>query len=95
MWSFLYIDDLDFARFSWGIDKIFDWSKKYFLKGDKCDKCHLITSSKTPVGIEASNITIMSKEKVKFLGIQIGNRLNFDYHIRQVCKKAGEKNYML
>ena len=47
------------------------------------------------MGIEASNVTIMSKEKVKFLGIQIGNRLNFDYHIRQVCKKAGEKNYML
>ena len=28
------------------------------------DKYHLITSSKTPVGIEVSNITIMSEEKV-------------------------------
>ena len=42
---------------------------------------HLITSSKSPVGIEVSNITIMSEEKVKLLGIYIDNRLNFDYHI--------------
>ena len=76
-----------------GIDKIFDWFKKKFLKGN-ADKCHLITSSKTPVGIEVANMTIMSEEKVKLLGIHIDNRLNFDYHISQLCKKAG-KNCML
>ena len=76
-----------------GIDKIFDWFKKNFLKGN-ADKCHLITSSKTPVGIEVANMTIMSEEKVKLLGIHIDNRLNFDYHISQLCKKAG-KNCML
>ena len=32
-----------------GIDNIFDCFKKKFLKGNT-DKCHLITSSKTPVG---------------------------------------------
>ena len=69
------------------IGKIFDWFKKVFLKGN-ADKCHLITSSKTPVGIEVSNITIMSEEKVELLG------LNFDYQISQLCKKA-KKNCML
>ena len=44
-----------------GIDKIFDWFKKNFLKGN-ADKCHLITSSKTPVGIEVANMTIISEE---------------------------------
>ena len=34
-----------------GIDKIFDWFKKHFLKGHADKRC-LITSSKTPVGIE-------------------------------------------
>ena len=34
-----------------GIDKIFDWFKKDFLKGNAA-KCHLIASSKTPVGIK-------------------------------------------
>ena len=43
-----------------GIDKTFDWFKKNFLKGN-ADKCHLITSSKTPVGIEVANMTIMSE----------------------------------
>ena len=98
---FYDIDDLDFASFAdvfgqlkGGIDKIFDWFKKKFLKGN-ADKCHLITSSKTPVGIEVANMTIMSEEKVKLLGIHINNRLNFDYHISQLCKKARKKLHAL
>ena len=77
-----------------GIDKIFDWFKKKFLKGN-ADKCHLITSSITPVGIEMSNINIMSEVKVELLGISIDNRLNFDYHVSQLCKKAGKKLHAL
>ena len=42
-----------------------------------------------------ANITIMSEEKVKLLGIHIDNRLNFDYHISQLCKKAGKKLHAL
>ena len=61
-----------------------------FLKVN-ADKYHLIISSKTPVGIEVSNITIMSEEKIKLLGIYIDNRLKFDYHISQLCKMAGKK----
>ena len=34
-----------------GIDKIYDWFMKNFLKGN-ADKCHLITTSKSPVEIE-------------------------------------------
>ena len=33
----------------------------------------------------------MSEEKVKPLGIYIDNRLNFDYHISQLYKKAGKR----
>ena len=55
------------------------------------DKCHLIISSKTLVGIDVSNITIISQKKVKLLEIYMGNRLNFDYHISQLCKKTGRK----
>ena len=46
-----------------GIDEIFDWFQKKILKRN-ADKCHLITSLKTSVGINVSNITIMSEEKV-------------------------------
>ena len=68
--------------------------KKDFPKG-YADKCHLITSSKTPVGIKMANMTITSEEKVKLLGINIDNRLNFDYHISQLCKKTGKKFHAL
>ena len=40
-------------------------------------------------------MTIMSEEKVKLLGIDIDNRLNFDYHISQLYKKAGKKIHAL
>ena len=59
-----------------GIDKISDWFKKKKKKGN-ADKCHLITISKTPLGIKVSNITIMSEEKVKLMEIHIDNRPNF------------------
>ena len=36
----------------------------------------------------------MSEEKAKLLGVYIDNRLNFDYHISQLCKKA-RKNCIL
>ena len=36
-----------------------------FHKG-YADKCHLITSSKTPVEIKVSNIIIISEEKLNF-----------------------------
>ena len=95
---FYDIDDFDFASFAdentpysslsdmisvlgqlkWGIDKIFDW----------------FTSSKTPVGMDMFNITLMSGEEVKLLEIHIDNWLNQDYHISHLCKKTG-KNCML
>ena len=54
-----------------------------------------MTSSKTPVGIEVANMTIISKEKVKLFEIHIDNGLNSDYHISQLCKKAGKKLHAL
>ena len=38
-----------------------------------------------------SNITVISEEKVKRLIIYKENRLNFDYHIGQLCRKSGKK----
>ena len=63
-----------------GIDKSIWWVWKKNLE-ENAEKCHLITSSKTPVGIEVANMTIISEEKVKILGIHIDNRLNFGYYI--------------
>ena len=67
---------------------------KNFLKGNT-DKCHLSTSSKTPVKIEVSNITVVSEEKVKLLGVYIDKGLDSDYHISELYKRAGKKWHAL
>ena len=62
---------------------MFDWFLEKFLKTN-ADKCHLIASSKVPVNIQISNIKVTSESRVKFLGIHVDNRLNFDYHVSQL-----------
>ena len=70
-----------------GIQSMFDWFSENFLKAN-ADKCHLIASSKVPVDIQISDIKVTSESRVKLLGIHIDNRLNFDYRVIQLCKKA-------
>ena len=69
---------------------MFDWFLENFLKAN-ADKCHLIGSSKVPVDIQISNIKVTNECKVKLLGIHIDSRLNFDYHVSQLCKKTSKK----
>ena len=38
---------------------------------------------------------VTSESMVKLLGIHIDNRLNFDYHVSQLCKKASKKLHAL
>ena len=66
------------------IQIIFDWFSENFLKA-KADKCHLISSSKVPDDIQISEIKVTSESRVKPLGIHIDDRLNFDYHVSQLC----------
>ena len=77
-----------------GIQSMFDWFSENFLKAN-ADKCHLIASSKVPVHIQISDIKVTSESKVKLLGIHIDNRLTFDYHVSQLCKKASKKLHAL
>ena len=77
-----------------GILSMFDWFSENFLKAN-ADKCHLIASSKVPVHIQISEIKVTSESRVKLLGIHIDDRLNFDYHVSQLCKKASKKLHAL
>ena len=77
-----------------GVESMFDWFSENFLKAN-ADKCHLIASSKVPVNIQISDIKVTSESKVKLLGIYIDNRMNFDYHASQLCKKASTKLHVL
>ena len=53
--------------------------------------CHLLTNSKTPVDIHISNNEILNEEKVKLLGVNLEGRLDFDFHVNTLSKKASKK----
>ena len=54
-------------------------------------KCHLLTSSNDKVSICVDNYNIKSIKCEKLLGIKIDNKLNFNIHVDEICKKAGMK----
>ena len=56
---------------------------------------YLITSSTSPVEIQVENTRISSVARVKLLGVHIDCRLDFDYHVNQICKKAIKKIHTL
>ena len=74
--------------------KIFEWFHNNRLKSN-AGKCNLITSSTSPVEIQIENTIISSVKRVKLLGVHIDGRLDFDYHVNQICKKASKKIHAL
>ena len=74
--------------------KIFEWFHNNLLKSN-AGKCNLITSSTSPVEIQIENTIISNVKRVKLLGAHIEGRLDFDYHVSQVCKKASKEIYAL
>ena len=64
---------------------MFDWFSENFLKVNT-DKRHLIASSKVPIDIQIFDIKVTSEARV-----ELNNRLNLDYHVGQLCKKASKK----
>ena len=58
-------------------------------------KCHLLASSNLPVDIHITNTKISNVERVKLLGVNIEGRLNFDYHVNKLVKKASKKYHAL
>ena len=55
------------------------------------DKCHLLLSSREDINIQIANVTIKSSTSKKLLGVTIGNKLMFDKHVDNICKKASRK----
>ena len=59
------------------------------------DKCHLLVSTNDNVPIRIGNFQIENNEREKLLGILFDNKLSFDYHLSEICKKARKKLYAL
>ena len=59
------------------------------------DKCHLLVSMNDNVKIRIGNFQIENTKREKFLGTQFDNKLSFNYHLSEICKKASRKLYGL
>ena len=73
---------------------MFHWFSTNHLVAN-AGKCHLLRSSKTSVNIHISSTEILNEERVKLLGVNLENRLNFDFHVNAFLKKASKKYHAL
>ena len=74
--------------------KLFKWFDDNLMKCNP-DKCHLLVSTNDNVKIRIGNLQIESTQREKLLGIQFDNKLSFDCHLSEICKKASRKLYAL
>ena len=54
-----------------------------------------ITSSKTAIAIHISDAMVSNEKRVKLLEINLEERLNFDFYVDTLIKKANKKCYAL
>ena len=79
------IDSLEKASSS-----LFKWFKDNLFKGNP-DKCHLLVSTNEKTKINIGELSIENSDCEKLLGIKIDNKLTFDCHVSDMCKKANRK----
>ena len=79
------IDSLEKASSS-----LFKWFKDNLFKGNP-DKCHLLVSTNEKTKINIGEFSIENSDCEKLLGVKIDNKLTFDYHVSDMCKKANRK----
>ena len=70
-------------------NNFFQWFKDHLLKGNHPDKCNIVLLNKTHVNIGEFNIE--SSDCEELLGAKIDNKLTFDCHLSDICKKASRK----
>ena len=72
-----------------------EWYKCNYLKPNP-DKWQLILSEREPTLLaHAGNKHIFNSNNEKVLGVYFDNKLNFEYHLGKLCKKASQKLHAL
>ena len=71
------------------------WYKFNYLKPNP-DKWHLILSDPNPAHlVQVVDRNILNSEHEKILWVYFDNKLNFEYHLGTLCKKASQKLHAL
>ena len=73
---------------------LLEWFENNLLIGN-ADKCHLLVSSSDTLNLRVSEYDIKNSEYEKFLGVKFDNKLTFEKHITDICRKANRKTYAL
>ena len=72
------------------IASLFEWFKNNLFKSN-ADKCHLFVSTNYRASMSVDGSQIDKSDTEKLLGVKFDKKLTFDYHISDICKKAGRK----
>ena len=101
-----FADDCSPYDFSLNIDKVvhklekqstslIEWYKFNYLKPNP-DKWHLILSEKGSTNfVNINGKYIFNSENQKVLEVYFDNKINFEYHLAKLCKKASQKLHVL
>ena len=73
---------------------LFKWFPNNYMVAN-ADKCLLLTSTSEEVSVKIENEIIKKPLQEKLLGIVIDNRVTFEPHMKNLCKKAGQKLHAL
>ena len=74
---------------------LIEWFNNNYFKMN-ADKCHLlITNHEDDVSVVIDGEIIKGEKSVKLLGINIDNKLDFNYHVSNLCKKVSLKLHAL
>ena len=74
--------------------ELFKWFDDNLMKSNP-DKCHLLVSTNDNVAIRIGNFQTENNKREKLLGTQFDNKLSFDYHLSETCKKKLAENFVL
>ena len=75
-------------------NKIVEWYGDNYMKSNN-DKCHLLLTSPTETSAKVGDHIIKNSTSVNLLGITIDRKLNFNEHVKKLCKKASAKLHAL
>ena len=93
---YVIADDINgvIASLEKGSKALLTWFENNLLK---CigDKCNLLVSAIDAVSITVSEYDIKNSDCEKLLGVQFDNKLTFEKHIPDICRKASRKTYAL
>ena len=87
--SMVYLTSLKKAS-----EVLFQWFENNLLKSNT-NKCHLWVSSSEAVNLRVSEYDIKNSECEKLLGVKFQNKLTFEKHFTDICRKASTKTYAL